>query len=72
MSSTTSRWISRSWSKASASWVKLTMPSIEFSIGTKPTVDLAGGDGVEHVGHGAEGDELARRRGRAGCAAPAR
>ena len=37
MSSTTSRWISRSWSKASASCVKLTLPSIEFSIGTKPS-----------------------------------
>ena len=41
MSSTTSRWISRSWSKASASWVKLTMPSIEFSIGDETEVDLA-------------------------------
>jgi hypothetical protein len=36
MSSTTSRVISRSWSNASASRVKLTMPSIEFSIGTNP------------------------------------
>ena len=37
MSSTTSRVMIRSWSNASASSVKLTMPSIEFSIGTKPT-----------------------------------
>jgi hypothetical protein len=37
MSITISRWISRSWSKANASCVKLTIPSIEFSIGTTPT-----------------------------------
>ena len=58
MSSTTSRWISRSWSNASASWVKLTVPSMEFSIGDEAEIDLAGVDGVEHVGHRAERHEL--------------
>ena len=36
MSSTTSRWMTSSWSNANASSVKFTMPSIEFSIGTNP------------------------------------
>ena len=39
--------------------MKLTTPSIEFSIGTTPQSTLAGGDGVEHVGHGAGWHELA-------------
>ena len=58
MSSTTSRTISSSWSKASASSVKLTMPSIEFSIGTNPASASPFGHGVEHVGHGAVGQQL--------------
>ena len=60
MSSTTSRGMIRSWSNASASCVKLTMPSIEFSIGTKPTPTSPGGDRVEHVRHRPVRDELAR------------
>src|SRR5829696_8985000 len=36
-SSTTSRWIRRSWLKASASCANRTVPSMAFSIGTKPT-----------------------------------
>ena len=36
MSSTTSRWISRSWLNANSSCVRLTVPSIEFSMATKP------------------------------------
>ena len=54
MSITTSRTISRSWSNASASWVKLTIPSIEFSIGTRPKSTSPDLDGIEHVGHGPE------------------
>ena len=38
--------------------MKLTTPSIEFSIGTTPHVDLTGRDGVEHIGDGGEGHEL--------------
>ena len=59
MSSTTSRWMSSSWLNASSSWVRLTVPSIEFSIGDEPEIDLAGLDRVEHVGHRAEQHELA-------------
>ena len=33
---TTSRWISRSASKASVSWVTLTLPSMEFSMAANP------------------------------------
>src|SRR3954447_9874123 len=36
-SSTTSRWMRSWWLKASASWARRTVPSIAFSIGTKPT-----------------------------------
>ena len=36
-SMTTSRWMSRSWLKMRPSWVRLTVPSIEFSMATKPT-----------------------------------
>ena len=36
MEITTSRWMSRSASKARVSWVMLTLPSIEFSIAAKP------------------------------------
>ena len=62
MSSTTSRWMSRSWLNASSSWLRLTVPSIEFSIGHEPEVDLAGLHRVEHVGHRAEQHELGRRQ----------
>src|SRR3954462_2323281 len=36
MSSTTSRWINKSWLNASSSCVRLTIPSMEFSIATNP------------------------------------
>ena len=65
-SRTTSRWISRSASKASASMVTLTEPSMAFSMGTKPEVDLARLDGGQHVGDRGQGDQLAGARDRAG------
>ena len=42
---TTSRWMSRSCSKASVSSVTLTVPSMEFSMRDEAEVDLAGVDG---------------------------
>jgi hypothetical protein len=36
MSSTTSRWMSSEWLNTNSSWVRFTMPSIEFSMATKP------------------------------------
>ena len=53
MSSTTSRWINSSWLNASSSCVKLTVPSIEFSIATNPKSTSPTLDGIEHIGHGA-------------------
>ena len=43
--------MSRSTSNASVSIVTLTVPSMAFSIGTTPEVELALVDGEEHVGH---------------------
>ena len=54
MSSTTSRWMSRSWLNASSSWVRFTAPSIEFSMATNPRSTSPALDGVEHVRHGRE------------------
>ena len=60
MSSTTSRWMSSSWLNANSSWVRLTVPSIEFSMATNPRSTSPALDRVEHVGHGAEQHELGR------------
>ena len=45
--------------------VALTVPSIPFSMGTKPRRDLTPGDGIEHGGDGREGgaDRAAARSG---------
>ena len=58
MPSSTSRWMSRSCSKASASMVTLTVPSIEFSMATKPRSMLAVVGGGEHLGDGRHRDQL--------------
>ena len=44
--------------KIRPSWVRLTVPSIEFSMATKPHVDRAVGHGLQHGGHRDQGDEL--------------
>ena len=67
MSSTTSRWISRSWSNASASWREVDRALDRVLDGHEAEVDLARLDGVEHVGDGAAGRRARPRPGRAGC-----
>jgi hypothetical protein len=51
MPMTTSRWMSTSTSKAKVSDVTLTVPSMEFSMATKPRSTARLG-GRQHVGHG--------------------
>ena len=53
--------MSRSTSNASVSIVALTVPSIAFSIGTTPEVEVALVDGEQHVGHRPERHQLAGR-----------
>ena len=58
MPSSTSRWMSRSCSKASASMVTLTVPSMEFSMPTKPRSTVAGVGGGQHLGDRGHRHEL--------------
>ncbi len=64
---TTSRWMSRSDSKASVSMVTLTEPSMAFSMGTKPRSTSPASTARQHVGDRRQGDHLAARPGRAAC-----
>ena len=57
---TTSRWISRSISKASVSSVRLTVPSIAFSIGTNPISTVPSATAAQHI------DDRGNRQQRAG------
>ena len=58
MSSTTSRWISRSWLKASASWARSHGALDGVLDGDEAEVDLAGLDRPQHVGDRGQVDEL--------------
>ena len=58
MPRTTSRWMRRSCSRARASMVTVTVPSIEFSMPHEAEVELAVVHGGEHLGEGAQRDEL--------------